>query len=159
MPTQRPRPGPFEPEWLDHSLDRYLTWGLVFMVALVVGFLAYRLREPDLRRTALKEQTTSYIDLGDQLFATSCASCHGKGAIGGSGPVLNSKEFLGETIDAQIQLLIAGGVAGSDMPAWSQDFGGTMTDEQVRQIVTYLRSLQPDAPSVPDWRNGRPPSG
>ncbi len=159
MPTERPRPGPFEPEWLEHSLDRYLTWGLVFMLALIVGFFAYRVREPDLRRTALKEQTASYIHLGDQLFATSCSSCHGKAGIGGSGPVLNSKEFLAETIDGQMQLLIAGGVAGSDMPAWSQDFGGTMTDEQVRQIVTYLRSLQPDAPSVPDWRNGRPVGG
>ena len=39
------------------------------------------------------------------------------------------------------------------MPAWSLDFGGTLTDEQVQQVVTYLRSLAPHAPSVPDWRN------
>jgi hypothetical protein len=41
------------------------------------------------------------------------------------------------------------------MPAWSQDYGGTLTDEQVRQIVTYLRSFEPHAPSVPDWRQGK----
>ena len=40
------------------------------------------------------------------------------------------------------------------MPAWSLDYGGTLTDEQVTQIVTYLRSLEPNAPSVPDWRSG-----
>ena len=40
------------------------------------------------------------------------------------------------------------------MSAWSLEFGGTLTDEQIRQITTYLRSLEPDAPSVPDWRQG-----
>ena len=28
------------------------------------------------------------------------------------------------------------------MPAWSLAFGGTLTDEQIRQIATYLRSLE-----------------
>ena len=28
------------------------------------------------------------------------------------------------------------------MPAWSLAFGGTLTDEQVQQITTYLRSLE-----------------
>ena len=45
------------------------------------------------------------------------------------------------------------------MPAWSLDYGGTLTDEQVRQIVTYLRSLEPNAPSVPDWRTGTQAGG
>ena len=50
--------------------------------------------------------------------------------------------------------LIAGGVPGTEMPAWSLAFGGTLTDEQIRQITTYLRSLEPNAPSVPTWRQG-----
>ena len=45
MPRERPQPPPFEPEWLDRSLNRYLSWGLVFMVLLLVGFVAYRVRE------------------------------------------------------------------------------------------------------------------
>jgi hypothetical protein len=40
------------------------------------------------------------------------------------------------------------------MTAWSQDFGGPLTAEQIRQLVAYLRSLEPNAPSVPDWRTG-----
>jgi len=40
------------------------------------------------------------------------------------------------------------------MPAWGLDYGGTMTDEQVRQLTTFLRSRQAKAPSVPDWRTG-----
>ena len=159
MPRDAPTPPPFESEDLDRSLDRYLAWGLVFMVALIAGFIAYRVREPGLRHDALRAQTTSYRAVGRRLYSSSCAECHGKRAEGGSGPTLNAKEFLKTTTDAQMQLLISGGVSGSDMPAWSLDYGGTMTDEQVRQLVTYLRSLEPHAPSVPDWRKGKTAAG
>ncbi len=155
MPRERPAPPPFEPAELERSLDRYLTAGLVFMIVLIVGFAAYRVREPTLRSDATRQQRVSYTAIGTQLFATNCSSCHGKGANGGSAPVLNSKEFLKGTSDEQIHSLIAGGVSGTDMPAWSLAFGGTFTDEQIAEITTYLRSLEPNAPSVPNWRQGR----
>ena len=47
-----PTPPPFEPAALERSLDRYLTSGLVFMVVLIAGFVAYRVREPTLRADA-----------------------------------------------------------------------------------------------------------
>lgn len=144
----------FEPAWLERSLDRYYAAGLVFMFVLVVAFPLYRLREPDLRAEAKAEQATEYQRIGDALFNQSCASCHGPSATGGSAPTLNSKQFLSATTDSQAALIITGGVPGSSMSAWSIDFGGPLTAEQIRQIVTYLRSLEPNAPSIPDWRTG-----
>ena len=41
------------------------------------------------------------------------------------------------------------------MPTWSIDLGGSLTDQQIEQIVTYMRSWEPTAPSVPDWRAGK----
>jgi ubiquinol-cytochrome c reductase cytochrome c subunit len=153
VPRDRPNPPPFEPEWLERSLNRYLAWGLVFMVLLLVGFAAYRVREPGLRRSATRAQTTSYTAIGHQIFSANCAQCHGNNAAGGgSAPTLNSSQFLKNTSDAQIFALVTGGVSGTAMPAWSLDYGGTFTDEQVRQVATYLRSLEPRAPSVPGWR-------
>ena len=125
------------------------------MVLLIAGFITYRVREPDLRRRPRPSSRRPTSRLGKQLFATNCSSCHGKGAVGGSAPVLNAKEFLKATTDAQIQNIVAAGVSGTEMPAWSLAFGGTLTDEQVRQITTYLRSLEPNAPSVPTWRQGK----
>ena len=52
MPRERFRPEPFEPSWLERSLNRYLFAGVVFMVALIVGFAGYRAREPSLRADA-----------------------------------------------------------------------------------------------------------
>jgi mono/diheme cytochrome c family protein len=153
MPRERPQPPPFEPEWLDRSLNRYLAWGVVFMILLLAGFVAYRIREPGLRKDATRAQTASYTDIGAQIFAASCAQCHGKNAAGGgSAPTLNSTQFLKNTSDDQMFALISGGVSGTAMPAWSLDYGGTLTGEQVRQLITYLRSLEPHAPSVPGWR-------
>jgi len=155
MPAERPTPPPFETAELERSLDWYLIWGLVFMVVLIAGFIAYRVREPTLRSNALVAQQKSYTDIGSQLFANNCASCHGKGANGGSAPVLNAKEFLKNTTDGQIGTLVSGGISGTEMPAWSLAYGGALTDEQVRQITTYLRALEPTAPSVPTWRSGK----
>jgi mono/diheme cytochrome c family protein len=156
---KRPEPREFEPEWLQRSLDRYLTVGLAFMFVLAIAFPLYRLREPQLRKDAKAQQQQEYLVTGAALFATNCTGCHGKQATGGSAPTLNSKQFLGTTTDQQIILLISGGVSGSDMAAWAQDYGGSLTNEQIRQITTYLRSLEPKAPDVPDWRKGAKAGG
>jgi mono/diheme cytochrome c family protein len=159
MPEQPSGPREFEPDWLQRSLDRYLTWGLAFMVVLIFAFPLYRMREPSLRADAKTEQQVEYTKTGAVLFSNNCASCHGDSGTGGTAPTLNSKEFLGTTEDNQVELLIAGGVSGSSMSAWSQDYGGSLTSEQIREIVTYLRSLEADAPSIPDWRTGAKAGG
>ncbi|MEK7295368.1 MAG: cytochrome c [Actinomycetota bacterium] len=155
MPEKRSGPKLTEPEWLQRSLSRYLTFGLVFMVVLIVAFPLYRLREPTLRADATALQLQQYQKTGGELFATNCAACHGLQGNGGIGPTLNAKEFLTETTDNQIAMLITGGISGSIMSAWGLDYGGSFTDEQIRQLVTYLRTLEPNAPSVPDWQKGK----
>lgn len=159
MPAPPTGPREFEPEWLQRSLDRYLTWGLVFMVALIVAFPLYRAREPSLRADAKAEQQVTYTRTGADLFSKNCASCHGVQATGGLAPTLNSKQFLSTTDDGQIGLLVAGGVSGTSMSPWSQDYGGSLTSEQIREMITFLRSLEAKAPSVPDWRTGAKAGG
>ena len=154
MPEKRSGPKLNEPEWLRRSLNRYLTFGLAFMVVLIVAFPLYRLREPTLRADATALQQQLYEKTGGELFMTNCAACHGLQGVGGIGPTLNAKEFLTTTSDNQIAMLITGGISGSIMSAWGLDYGGSFTDEQIRQLVTYLRTLEPNAPSVPDWQKG-----
>jgi len=151
---KKPEPKHFEPAWLERSLDRYYTAGIVFMFVLVVSFPLYRILEPDLRAKAKTEQDSEYKRTGYTLFNQGCASCHGTNATGGSAPTLNSKQFLSASTDSQTALIIAAGMPGTAMSAWSQDHGGPLTDQQIRQLVTYLRSLEPNAPSIPAWRTG-----
>jgi mono/diheme cytochrome c family protein len=93
---------------------------------------------------------------GAFLFANNCARCHGQNGTGGTAPTLNSKEFLTKADDLTIKNTVKVGLAGTQMPAWGRDFGGPFSDKQVNEILAYLRSLTPNAPSVPNWRAGNP---
>lgn len=155
MPRDRPPPLEVEPSWLDRSLDRHLAAGLVFMVVLVAGFGIYRAREPDLRATAKSQERTEYVRLGSQLFANNCSSCHGDNGVGGDSPALNARAFLTSTSDDQLRILVSAGVPGTEMPTWGIDLGGSLTDQQIQQVVAYMRAWEPHAPSVPNWRDGR----
>ena len=55
--------------------------------------------------------------------------------------------------DEQIQRIMSVGISGTAMPAWSDEFGGPLTEQQIASVVTYLRSLEKTAPTVPDWRS------
>ena len=155
MPRKRPAPVSLEPGWLDRSLNRHLATGIVLMGVLIAAFVLYKIREPELRTTARAEQVAEYTEHGSQLFANNCSSCHGDNGEGEDAPTLNAKEFLQTTTDEQIRLITAGGITGTDMPTWSIDMGGSLTDQQIEQIVTYMRSWESTAPSVPDWRAGK----
>lgn len=89
---------------------------------------------------------------GKSLFAASCAACHGPDGTGGTGPTLNAKEHLTVADDQQLSNKISVGIVGTQMRAWSKEFGGTFSDGQIESVVAYLRSLEPNAPSVPNWQ-------
>ena len=45
------------------------------------------------------------------------------------------------------------GVPGTQMAAFSQDHAGPLTSEQIKAVVTYIRSWESDAPDNPNWRS------
>src|SRR5687767_3237010 len=81
--------------------------------------------------TAAAEGQTQYNQL--------CQTCHGPAGQGGGdrGPALNTGTFAHGSGDADLFRAIRSGVRGTQMPP----FAG-LTDTQVWQLVTYLRSLQ-----------------
>jgi mono/diheme cytochrome c family protein len=140
-------------EKLEKSTNRVMLAGAVLLFALVAMFPLYRSFEPSSRADAREEQEASLAEEGENLWQFNCASCHGLNGDGGSAPALNSKEFLQSADDTQIHTLIAVGIPGSQMSAYSLDYAGPLTSEQIESIVKYLRSLEPDAPSNPAWRD------
>jgi mono/diheme cytochrome c family protein len=70
----------------------------------------------------------------NQLFATTCGWCHSNGGrTAGKGP-----QLMGTTLtDAEIASRIKNGKPGQ-MPA----FGGTFSDDDIKAIVRYIRSLK-----------------
>ncbi|MGF1510374.1 MAG: c-type cytochrome [Myxococcota bacterium] len=139
------------------SLRRYQLAGLVCMAALILAFPAYRAGEPGRREAARESLRAERIALGKHLFELHCAGCHGEAGRGGRiAPTLAAQEFLSKVSDDQLQWWVALGIPGTNMPAYDIDHGGPLTDQEIGQLVTYMRSWEEDAPSVPNWRNGVP---
>ena len=115
-------------------------------LAILLSFQVYIFREPS--RIAADEARDELlaVSAGRTLFAENCTMCHGADGEGVDGPALNDRTFLAETRDDVIFNLVSSGVPGSEMPAWNQRHGGPFTDQQVQQLVAFIRNWEPDAP-------------
>ena len=87
--------------------------------------------------------------IGESQFRANCAFCHGLGATGGGrGPDLTRAQKRHGNSDADIFRTINEGVPGTAMPpngATQQGVG--MTEEEIWQVITYIRSVQAKAPA------------
>jgi mono/diheme cytochrome c family protein len=134
------------------SSHRWQKAGSFMLLLLVLAFPLYRATDGSRRTEALLAQQHALSTQGRQLWVANCATCHGTTGQGGTAPALNSQQFLSLVNDDQIHGIIAGGIPGSAMPAWLNDDGGPLTDQQIAALVTYLRLWEKHAPSVPNWR-------
>ncbi len=138
---------------LERSTNRIMVVGAALLIGMALVFPLYRWIEPSDREASREAQLDSLAEAGQDLWGFNCASCHGLNGEGGLGPALNSEQFLQAATDEQAELLISVGVPGSQMGAYSQDFGGPLTGEQIEAIVVYIRSWEETAPDRPDWRD------
>lgn len=89
--------------------------------------------------------------LGEFQFRINCAFCHGLGARGGGrGPDLTRAHKRHGDSDADLFNTINNGVPGTAMPPNGTTGQGVgMTNEEIWQVITYLRSVQVKAPAKP----------
>jgi putative heme-binding domain-containing protein len=87
--------------------------------------------------------------VGEFQFRANCAFCHGLGARGGGrGPDLTRAQKRHGNADADLFRTINEGVPGTAMPpngATQQGVG--MTEEEIWQVISYIRSVQAKAPA------------
>jgi cytochrome c oxidase cbb3-type subunit III len=88
---------------------------------------------------------------GEYQFRINCALCHGLGARGGGrGPDLTRAQKKHTHSDAEMFQVISNGIAGTAMPANGTNGQGVgMTDEEIWQIIAYIRSQEVKAASQP----------
>lgn len=75
----------------------------------------------------------------NQLYAQNCAGCHGVGGRLGAACSLNDPLYLSFVTDDALHKVIAEGRAGTNMPAFSQQVGGSLTDQQIELLITGMR--------------------
>ena len=97
------------------------------------------------------------LALGERLFTTTCAVCHGDSGSGGAGPALNSQQVLTRNTDEQLQNTIINGGRrpNAAMPA----FGDRLTSVEIDALVAYLRAWEPTAAWVENPRGSQQGGG
>jgi mono/diheme cytochrome c family protein/uncharacterized cupredoxin-like copper-binding protein len=130
---------------------------MVFLLfALVVSLGAYAIFDPWRADESEAEILEKSVDRGAETFALNCRLCHGDrgqgGADGGrlsAAAVLDKPELQGiedgtftpETLADDFQLVtdtIMCGRVGTAMPAWAEHQGGTLNEEQIRQLALLI---------------------
>jgi cbb3-type cytochrome c oxidase subunit III len=126
----------------------YVSFALGVTIAILASFQLYIYHEPARIAKDVADQKQLDEFEGNVVFSTYCSVCHGKQGEGVNAPALNNKGFLSSTDDDTIFSVISSGVPGTEMPAWNQVHGGPLTDQQVRQLVVFIRAWEPNAPDL-----------
>jgi mono/diheme cytochrome c family protein/plastocyanin len=129
---------------------------LIFISVLATG--AYSWWDPHRANQAKDKQLESTVERGAFLFSQNCRICHGNEGEGGAAsnrlrqaPALNRPDLQGkdpttgevtEQSKAQAFKLVTNtitcGRIGKAMPTWGQSQGGSLNDEQIRQLATFI---------------------
>jgi putative heme-binding domain-containing protein len=80
--------------------------------------------------------------LGERLYLSQCAMCHGPTGEGGSGPSLARPKLPRALDDAALRNVIRGGLAGTGMP------GTRLAEAELRELAVYVRKLGQVQPAV-----------
>jgi len=130
------------------NYERLMVVGLVLTILAIAGFSVYWLQDSTRLVKAAESLNRERVSLGARIYQAQCVACHGAQGEGGLGFVLNSKQLLQNTPNEVFFSLIRSGVPNTKMPAWSIDFGGPLTDEDILNVVAFIRNWEPNAPDI-----------
>lgn len=128
--------------------SRLILVGLALTIFMIGVFSLYWFTEEPRLAQAADEFKHERIVRGEEIYAEQCASCHGLEGEGGVGPALKDRKVLKNTLDDVFFSVIRSGVPNTQMPAWSVDYGGPLTDEDIRDTVALMRSWEDTAPEI-----------
>ena len=88
-----------------------------------------------------QDASATDIDQGKAIFGGACVVCHGIGGGGAMAPQLNQPWLQSAPDDTTLQMVIEEGIPARGMPRVQH-----VTDNQLRQLTAYIRSLARTAP-------------
>ena len=117
------------------------TFALLFLLTFVMLFLTgCNVHLPGQPTEAERWRAPADVSDFNQLYQENCAGCHGADGRRGVAQALNDSLYLSFVSDAALQQVIAEGRSGTNMPAFSQQAGGSLTDKQIELLITGIRS-------------------
>src|SRR6266404_360446 len=88
------------------------------------------------------ERWRAPADISDfnQLYTQNCAGCHGTEGKLGAAVALNDTLYQSFVSDDSLRQVIANGSPGTNMPAFAQHLGGSLTDPQIGILISGMRA-------------------
>ncbi len=125
------------------------------LLAVAAILLALAWREPARMDSAETGISARAVASGATKYRDYCAGCHGVAGLGipGLAPALNSPDFFARRLDeigyagsmrSYIEATVATGRPvsqnqyGAIMPAWSRAYGGSLRDDEIRDIASFI---------------------
>jgi mono/diheme cytochrome c family protein len=136
------RPGRRMPAW---ARDGGLRPDEIEAVVSHVRALGGTAQEPDSRPRRFVDASA---ERGAQVFASTCAGCHGATGEGGEGPALNNPVLLASATDTFLVETIARGRRGTVMPGFltATPVRPALARHDIEAVVAHLRALQGEVP-------------
>ena len=115
------------------------TFGLVGALTFVM-LTGCNVRLPGQPTETERWRAPSEVSDFNQLYQENCAGCHGADGRRGAARSLNDSLYLSFVSDVALEQVVAEGKAGTNMPAFSQQAGGSLTDKQIELLISGIRS-------------------
>lgn len=111
----------------------------IIATALSIGVSAPRLRSQTPEQSPPQTPPPASSEVGQQLFSSTCAGCHGLDGRGGEhAPNIATIATVQNLPDNDLLRIVHDGIQSAGMPG----FGSRFNDGQLKAIVRYLRVLQ-----------------
>jgi len=160
------RPYVDDEELEGRTLDLALGWSLVLLTIVAISLPLYWLGEPGRHQGRIDDSHRIFADRGGELYngGAQCVNCHGADGAGGSVNTVittESGDFIAQvnwkapaldtvlsrfTEDEVLHTLNFG--RNGVMPAWGAPGGGPLTQQQLQEIIFYLRRIQIDEETI-----------
>ncbi len=143
------------------KLDRTLGMALILMMVIAISLPLYWLAEPARQKGEVQHYDKVFVARGLDVYLNKakCVNCHGPNGVGGAAsytllnengdyvaavqwkaPALNT--VLYRFSEAEVNNILEYGRPPSPMPAWGSLGGGPLSDQQLLDVIAYLRSIQ-----------------
>jgi cbb3-type cytochrome c oxidase subunit III len=145
------RPGTQMPAWGPHA------GGLLpEEITAVIGYLRMNAPvAPGMAKLPLPGDATA----GLSLFLRNCVGCHGMNGRGGMAPEIGNPVFQQAASDEFIVRTIRNGRVGTAMPAFQRPEAAALSDQDLADILAYLRTLGVQKGRRAMAQNASTPSG
>jgi plastocyanin/mono/diheme cytochrome c family protein len=123
---------------------------LLFIIAVAFIIPLLTISQQQDQASATKSIYNANLVRGAALYGQYCASCHGFQGQGLAGPKLNNNPAVNKFSNDDITRIISAGIPNDPtnptklaMPAWSSNYGGSLTEDDISYLVALIRSSDP----------------